>query len=66
MSSYMLISEKMRGVPVVAQQKRIQLGTLRLWVRSLALLSGLRILHWRELWGRSQTGLGSGVAVAVV
>ena len=33
------------GVPVVAQQKWIQLGTMRLQVRSLALLSGLRI--WR-------------------
>ena len=27
----------------MAQGKRIRLGTLRLWVRSLALLSGLRI-----------------------
>ena len=26
----------------------------------------LRIWHCRELWGRSQTGLGSHVAVAVV
>ena len=32
------------GVPIVAQQKQIQRGTMRLWVRSLALLSGLRIL----------------------
>ena len=31
------------GVPIMVQQKRIQLGTMRLWVRSLALLSGLRI-----------------------
>jgi len=29
-------------VPIVAQQKRICLGTMRLWVRSLASLSGLR------------------------
>ena len=42
------------GAPVVAQQKRIQLGTMRLWVRSLALLSGLRIQHCCELWCRSQ------------
>ena len=28
------------GVPVVAQQKRLQLGTVRLCVQSLALLSG--------------------------
>ena len=33
------------GVPVMAQQKRIQLGTMRLQVRYLALLSGLRIQH---------------------
>ena len=33
------------GVPVVVQQKGIPLGTMRLRVRSLASLSGLRI--WR-------------------
>ena len=32
----------------------------------LASLSGLRIWRWRELWCRSQTWLGSNVAVAVV
>ena len=31
------------GVPVMVQQKRIQLGTMRLQVRSRALLSVLRI-----------------------
>ena len=36
----------------MAQQKRIQLGTMRLRVLSLALLSGLRIWHCRELWCR--------------
>ena len=30
------------------------------------LLSGLTIWHCRELWYRSQTRLGSGIAVAVV
>lgn len=35
----------MRGVPVVEQRKQIRLGTLRLWVWSLATLSGIRI--WR-------------------
>ena len=30
------------GVPVMAQWKRILLGTMRLWVRSLALLSGFK------------------------
>ena len=49
----------------MAQWKRIQLGTMKLWVRSLVLLSGLRIQHCRELWCRSQTLLGSCVAVAV-
>ena len=32
-------------VPIVAQQKQIQLGSMRTWVRTLASLSGLRI--WR-------------------
>ena len=49
------------GVPVVAQRKRIQLGTMRLQVRSLALLSGLRIQHCHELWYTLQTWLGSPV-----
>ena len=35
-------------------------------VQSLALLSGLRIWHCSELWCRSQTQLGSHIAVAVV
>ena len=34
-------------------------------VQSLISLSGLRIWHCRELWCRSQTQLGSQVAVAV-
>ena len=37
--------------------------TLR--VQSLASLSGLRIRHCHELWGRLQTWLGSGIAVAL-
>jgi len=53
------------GVPVMAQWKRIQLGTMRLQVWSLASLSGLRIWCCRELWCRSQTWIGSGIAVAV-
>ena len=55
-----------RGVPVVAQQNRIRLGTMGLQVQSLALLSGLGIQHCRELWCGSQSWLGSLVAVAVV
>ena len=50
----------------MAQQKRIRLGTMRLQVRSLASLSGLRIRHCHKLWYRSQTWLRSGVAVTVV
>ena len=50
---------------MVAQQKRIRLGTMRWWVRPLASLSGLGIQCCRELWCRSQTRLGSCVAMAV-
>ena len=39
---------------------------MRTWVQSLALLSGLRIWLYRELWCRSQMGPGSGLAVPVV
>ena len=53
------------GVPVMAQQKQIQLGTMKLQVQSLALLSGLRIWRCCKPWYRSQTWLGSLVAVAV-
>ena len=56
----------MTGVPIVVQRKQIQLGTMRLQVRSLALLSGLRIRHCHELSCRLQTQVGFGVAVAVV
>ena len=50
-------------VPVVMQWKWIRLGTTRLWVRSVATLSELRIRCCHELWCRSQTRLGSGIAV---
>ena len=49
----------------MAQRKQIQLVTMRMWVRPLALLSGSGIWCGRELWDSSQTCLGSGVAVAV-
>ena len=42
-----------QGVPVVVQWKRIHLGTMRLHIRSLASLSGLRIGHCCELCCRS-------------
>ena len=54
----------MVGVPITAQWKLLQLGAMRLWVRSLASLHGLRIRCCHDLWCRSQTRLGSGVAVA--
>jgi len=37
---------------------------MRTQVQSLASLSGLTIWHCRELWCRSQMGLGSHIAVA--
>ena len=48
------------------QWKQIHLGTMRVQVRSLALLSGLGIWHCHELWFRSQMRLISRVAVAMV
>ena len=54
------------GVPIVAQQKRIRLGTERSQIQSLASLSGLRILRCHELWCSLQRQLGSGVAVAPI
>ena len=45
----------------MAQQKRIQVGNMRLWVRYLASLSVLRIWCCCELWCRSQTRLGDPV-----
>ena len=53
------------GVPIVAQQKWIWPVTMRMQVWSLASLSGLRIWHCGELWCRSKTWLGSGIAVAM-
>ena len=53
------ISKAHEGVHVVPQQKQIQLGTMRLRVRSLASLSGLRILHCPELWCRLKMWLRS-------
>ena len=51
--------------PLWLSGQRIQLGTMRVWVWSLASLSGLWIRHCCELWCRSQMWLGSGVAVAL-
>ena len=65
-NSYNLLIRNKVGVPVLVQRKQIQLGTMRLWVRYLASLSGLRIRCCCELWCTSQTQLGSGISVAVV
>ena len=54
------------GVPVMAQWLTNLTRNHRLQVQSLALLSGLRIQRCHELWWRSQTRLGSGVAVPPV
>ena len=56
---------KFLGVPVMAQQKQIQLGTMRLRVGSLASRSGLGIRRCCELWCKSQVRLRSGVAMAL-
>ena len=55
----------MEGVPIVAQQKRTWLASMRTQVRPLASLTGLRVWHCRELWYRSQTRLQPSIAVAV-
>ena len=52
-----IIKEKFICTQLVSKRKQVQ---------SLALLSELRIWHCHELWCRSQTRLGSGIAVAVV
>ena len=44
------VKRQMTGVPIVTQWKQIWLGTMRLWIRSLASLSELRILCYHELW----------------
>ena len=38
---------------------------MRMWVRSLALLGGLRIQRCHELWSKSQMRLGYGIAMVV-
>ena len=50
----------------MAEQVKTQPVSVKTYVRSLASLSGLRSRSCREPWCRSQTGLGSRVAVAVV
>ena len=52
MGSGVSIKNLILGVPVVAQWKRIPLVSMRMWVQSLPLLSGLGIQCCRELWSR--------------
>ena len=54
------------GVLIMAQGVKNPTNVHKMQVGSLASLSGLRIPCGRELWCRSQTQLGSGVAVALV
>ena len=54
-----------RGIPIMAQRKLILLASMRTQVRSLASFSGLRIRCCHELWCRSETRLGSRVAVVL-
>ena len=49
----------------MVQWKQIQLASMRMRVRFLTSLSGLKIQRCRALWWRSQTQLGSHDAVAV-
>ena len=65
MGLYLKVRKK-RGYLIVAQCGRIQLVSLGMWLRSLALLSGLRIQCCHEMWCRSQMQLRSDIAVAVV
>ena len=50
---------------MVVQQERTPLVTMRMQVRSMDSLSGLRIWHGHELWCKLQTLFGSRIAVAV-
>ena len=52
--------------PLWLSRLRTRLASMRTWVRSLALLSGLTIRCCCKLWCRLQTRLGSDVAAAVM
>ena len=60
------VKESALGGPGRGASGRIRLGTMRLQVPSLASLSGLRTQRCCQPRCRSQTRLGSPVAVAVV
>ena len=44
-----------KSIPIVAQRKQTWPASMRMWVRSLASLSGLRIQRCCEPWCRLQT-----------
>ena len=52
--------------PLGLRGLRTQLVSTRMWVPSLALLSGLKIWCCCKLWSRLKMRLGSGIAVAMV
>ena len=54
---------KLIGVPIVAWRKQTWLGSMRMWVRSLTSLSGLKIQRCRELWCTLQMWCGSDLAL---
>ena len=54
------------GVPLVTQQKLIQLVSMGMWVRSLPSLSGSGTRPCQELWCRSRIQLSSTIFMVVV
>ena len=58
-AAFHLQKERLGRSPSWHSGSRIRLGTMRVRVRSRTSLSGFRIRRGRELWGRSQTRLGS-------
>ena len=60
-----MYQKPLEGDPVVAQRKRIRLGTMRLQGLIPGLAQWVRIRHCHELWCRSKMRLGSCIAVAV-
>ena len=65
-SKCVLLSKRSQSGEFMEQWKRIQLESMRIRVRSLASLNGLRIRHCHELWCRLQMWPGSHVTVAVM
>ena len=51
--------------PLWLSELRTRPESIRMWIQFLALLSGLKIWRYHELWCRSQTWLGSREVMAV-